>query len=140
MRVTEPPDVLVAHIREHLPLSVAIPPLTGVTTMGDAAPAAPDGRNVDTDRGPEDRCAPRSQRTDGAATFLAPHDESHDNDGSDTDEDEAGRAVPRLNDEHTAFPTNTLATEGGPSHVPVRNDDEGATAPPPLPSSMRAAT
>ena len=85
------------------------------------------------DKGPDDEPAPQSERTDGAAALPAPRDQSDDSEGSDTDDGETGSAVPRPNDEHTAISTSTLATEDGPSHAPVRNEDGGElVAPPPL--------
>ena len=66
-----------------------------------------------------------------AATFSTPHDESRDDDNSDTEEDDAGHEVHRLHNGGSILPDGTLATEGAPPHVSVRQDDVGVAPPPP---------
>ena len=103
-RVAEQPHTIAAHVRTNLPLSVVVPPpLPGATTEGDIAPAVPDGGNADTDRGVDDEPAPQPERTDDAAAFSEPRDESDDSDESDADDGQTGSAVPQPNDEHTAI-------------------------------------
>ena len=62
----------------------------------------------------------RNTRTDGATAPLVPPDETDDDEGSDTEDDETGGAVPRPNDEHAATSASAHTTEGESSHVPTR--------------------